>query len=1777
MSGNKENEPDSTAKNDIKDAFWWKKESLDEKIWIRNAHCSTQTSMGAHASFGDRAGTTATVNKYGNIIQISRYLGFGLSGFFCVHQNLIYEPWYVQDRMKRLMQASEDPMSGLKIESGNLKPSEPSPPILGYMFDRWPRYVQQCTSLPSQVTQSPTSGPDDKQAASNNAFKSSIQYYCTEGTIFQQYLIHLSEVQDFSLDNLKISDCLSIVNLDFTENTSYDYNISPENEGNIESRASSDSVTADATGDNAEGTQKAEELPIADNRSTVEQPITVDDSVGGDVAGDKTDAAEDDTKDTPRSNSMGADHVTVDEPQSTERFSFMSSRKLSEAERTGSHGMKSEDKPNRIALIIQLFANNKIQCISNKGEIRLSDSTKEIARKQGCIELTMTYRLRLLKETDSRKSPKDVMPPLDHTKIPPELSSMHETFSCENPYKKLQFSAEGQLDYITRRNLEHVISVCSIPVGTTPEAGHTIQNAQKTQTDSRDSEADVYKVAITCGDISGHRVGQRASLSAIQFLVNILQFIGRQYCRDADTHWKHEFREWEESTTSKKTTSEKQKAYALEVSQDIRNILKGHFNWICVAEAKDHGAFAAHYWPSGGAIFDMSYLAPRSLLDTPTQILKLYWMNRSVFQIEDDNVGFNFDFPEHLATPLTSKLQRWLEDLHSSNKRGSYAFLVESEAQDADESGGTKFRLTDHVMICLAVEFAQSFLNHTRESMKDDKGIGKSIRSYYVYKNVREKVLKRFTVLSSISKQKMLATSRTPDETRTLLHSKDTFLFHATKIGFFREQPQREEKGNKRSKHRSEDDRWTNTLDHQKYFHEYKNWDWTKPLWYSLVFILSCESKRVSSSPVEDLIRRATNIFFACAGSNGLCPGLLDANQKPAVFQQEEDRDSYWHNTFEAPLVLWCYGRDNEALIARTKTPLEPSKPLQKMPELQDLGKLGHLTKKTESFTRFSSSVDQKRLVEIMDDWLEAGSLAPIFAEKQAVTDDKPSDTSSGIAAAVENAPRETLDEEAVNMNLQPKPQGTVSFKGSVIDVPRGSTGLEIFGPEQSKSDVSQCILAQRSLWKSKKRIVWLPSIDKEFLRKLAIFPDLAAFLRRHVSSVIYFHDEAIPSRNTWKTEFQVSFYRVVHSPRVKFDESLISESDLLQARSSESDLIEIRSSDPEKNSSFLSRNTLSFMFDGDFCDRAWTCYYLGSREHMIADDDDVSVNTLGARLELLKGSSEYQASKDPKQLGGTKDEREKRGYKRSWQQRKVFELYVVFDILTHLSKDTETAVKWIQEFFQNETLGKAYQENNGGAGIRDRLQIYQSRSLRSPLSAALHLELDFLKKVSSDNYSDIINEWRLFEQMIVTIVYNLDENLKKIQQWNCREQDRKSHQPRWTRRDERSHHQEIARATEKIQQKIREIERLKAQTEQFQLSVSKRLESIREDISFRGSQNINVFTYVTVVFLPLGFATGVYSTSGPPSGSTLAPLSIVAAVALSLTVFALSNARDGKSVLRPIITTCRLGCTEILIPLYDKLLRPILKRIEEELLDPIFGKAVGLIVRGVIVTTLRKTITPILQLLLPIPFQLCKWFLHSIAYTWKALTMLLFHTCVTPSMRRVWRLKKKNSLLSDVKAGSSQDLPIGSQNATTRDPGQGVKRTSTENVMIRTSQDNSPRHSHNRKSSSSQDQEIETRTEAQVGPSEEDQNKRPSQEIEVGPIREDESRLAKEVNEQAKTENSETVHATPERKKWNWPTSLGEWKSLHELIINFSIAKAAEDEWKKLNGAPETEIGSKV
>lgn len=129
------------------------------------------------------------------------------------------------------------------------------------------------------------------------------------------------------------------------------------------------------------------------------------------------------------------------------------------------------------------------------------------------LEITVAYRLQLMEEGDSWDSTLIPISVLDFTDL------MAQNSMAQNRYgHRLSLSTSPHLDFIMKRNLEHILSVCSMPVSATPIRDGKSAEIDVLEKSTEGSEAKTEEpgggapIALTCGDISGHHVLVSASL-----------------------------------------------------------------------------------------------------------------------------------------------------------------------------------------------------------------------------------------------------------------------------------------------------------------------------------------------------------------------------------------------------------------------------------------------------------------------------------------------------------------------------------------------------------------------------------------------------------------------------------------------------------------------------------------------------------------------------------------------------------------------------------------------------------------------------------------------------------------------------------------------------------------------------------------------------------------------------------------------------------------------------------------------------------------------------------------------------------------------------------------------------------------------------------------------------------------------------------------------------------------------------------------------------------------
>lgn len=168
------------------------------------------------------------------------------------------------------------------------------------------------------------------------------------------------------------------------------------------------------------------------------------------------------------------------------------------------------------------------------------------------------------------------------------------------------------------------------------------------------------------------------------------------------------------------------------------------------------------------------------------------------------------------------------------------------------------------------------------------------MRKSFASEVVQREVSKRFTTENDVFQKRMLAVTRSPRETRFLLHSRDTALFYNEMYDFL-------------GKNTSIQELWNNTIDCQMYHEGYQESTWENPLRYALSIIMGTQGLRIDKRPPDEMLKTATDVIFRSSSGNGFFPGRIEPLKKTPVdvsFIAEEDRDFYYHVSFEIPYIL---------------------------------------------------------------------------------------------------------------------------------------------------------------------------------------------------------------------------------------------------------------------------------------------------------------------------------------------------------------------------------------------------------------------------------------------------------------------------------------------------------------------------------------------------------------------------------------------------------------------------------------------------------------------------------------------------------------------------------------------------------------------------------------------------------------------------------------------------------------------------------------------------------
>ncbi|KAG7006887.1 hypothetical protein G7Y79_00012g032230 [Physcia stellaris] len=258
----------------------------------------------------------------------------------------------------------------------------------------------------------------------------------------------------------------------------------------------------------------------------------------------------------------------------------------------------------------------------------------------------------------------------------------------------------------------------------------------------------------------------------------------------------------------------------------------------------------------------------------------------------------------------------------------------------------------------------------------------------------------------------------------------------------------------------------------------------------------------------------------------------------------------------------------------------------------------------------------------------------------------------------------------------------------------------------------------------------------------------------------------------------------------------------------------------------------MSFRLTGDLRDRFWTCNFLSSVLHGFRSLVD-----------------EYGHSSGD----------EEKFYSDKQGQRKILEMVYVERALSEMKKSTDDILAAYKT--ELEELGTTVQQEENFELIHD---------LSSP-----HLK-------AASTLGDILQQ--------------LDSALSVLEQWEKRE-DTSGLRSRWSHKDQKRHGEKLQTLNMKCktnvqflrmqQSRLKELRRIAERQHSNLLSYKQLLEA---RTSTQSAADVRLFTYVTIIFLPLSFSSSLFSMAGAPTYSTVYVMVPTTAIALLTTFLLLAN-----------------------------------------------------------------------------------------------------------------------------------------------------------------------------------------------------------------------------------------------------------------------------------------------
>lgn len=907
----------------------------------------------------------------------------------------------------------------------------------------------------------------------------------------------------------------------------------------------------------------------------------------------------------------------------------------------------------------------------------------------------------------------------------------------------------------------------------------------------------------------------------------------------------------------------------------IRDTCKGHLQW--VSELNHDEAFASNFWIDGKIVVQTEFteIPPDSPENMPIHILKA--------------TEFLTEFKElkeliFVSEWLPSLVKSWIKSLIKTKNHLATTWRHLYDGPDI-----AKYRLSDHVWIWRALQSVEQlitsvegmnrssphaslenilglrfYLHNTR-----DRGDGAGLRLKFTAEELRKQILRRFTIENDILKKRMLCVTRSARETRFLFHSRDTVLYYGIEWGFFGDDSQ------------PVSELWK-SLALSQTLHDEGNDEvqWNNPLRYALTILMGAEDHQFDRNySASELSTHAKRVLLDSSSENGLFPGQIDETTKePALFDDELFRDFYFYSGFEIPYVL-LQAELKRRLRVELKGDYRESERERrdiegeiKASEKGKEGKGSEATLQPKQQQRRRPSIAQLSPIISMPDRSQP-RFEPIENRdfrslKRRIPYGKFVDLSNIV-----EMPEEWLYDYPSFLNFEP-PRGKSA--ATILEEADGIIITKCIG-EKISQDTGEFSIGDvfgESVIPMTSYMIDVPKGKKQ--RKREVSEPSSISFEGDTYQKLWSH---LQTKRTAKEAKKRLFFHGLGDCRIAALCYLASPeverwhiSQFFDRHATARDFI----IDDTIVASNVWETELHFTFyqlvkgqttdvKGQSTERKFSpVRAVESRMYSALEEGSLlSEAAMGFRI-VGDFFDRYWTCHIIENFSNCEDDDSDIQGQEHWQQRKVLELILFGRILSRVHQSADDIIVAIEK-----DPSKKFDvgEKHPFGSLR-----FEDRSIES------------LQEIF---------------QILVVLRNNFASFLEIIDIWEGRESRRGQERPRWTRNDEQMYRRSLKRCSALQERHVRDLKNQQAKIEFLITLVNSAQEAIRSARSLREAENIRLFTYVTIFFLPVGLSSSLFSMGQVPERSVLVKMVITAAIALFITALVLYGTLSSKFAAR--------------------------------------------------------------------------------------------------------------------------------------------------------------------------------------------------------------------------------------------------------------------------------------